>query len=155
MVSLGDFQGNPGKAFDQCVECFGRQHVGELGALAVLWDVLGSAAVGAGQLVGIVDADAVDQRLQRVGQLADIDVAQVWQFHMALLRDGCFGMDAPGWRECVTRSPAALCRRCEQIFCASQGPSLGGIWVGACSFGEQVLQAAISGAVGHGFNNWL
>ncbi|SPO55814.1 protein of unknown function [Pseudomonas sp. JV551A1] len=88
MVSLGDFQGDTGKALDQRVERFGRQHVGKLGALAVLGNVLGPAAIGAGQLVGVVDADAVDQGLQRVGQLADIDAAQVWQLHMALLRDG-------------------------------------------------------------------
>ena len=78
VVCLGYLQGYPGKALDQCVQRVGRQHVGELGALAVLGDVLGPAAVGAGQLVGVVDADAVDQGLQRMGQLADIDVAQVW-----------------------------------------------------------------------------
>ncbi|MOA68225.1 hypothetical protein D3C78_1957460 [compost metagenome] len=47
----------------------------------MLGDVLGSATVGSGQLVGVFQADALDQGLQRVRQLRDVDAAEVWQVH--------------------------------------------------------------------------
>ncbi|MNJ04222.1 hypothetical protein D3C73_1648750 [compost metagenome] len=61
VVRLGDFQCHAGKTLDQGVEGFAREYVSELGSLAMLGDVLGSAAEGAGQLVGVFYADTFDQ----------------------------------------------------------------------------------------------
>ncbi|MNC38894.1 hypothetical protein D3C75_875250 [compost metagenome] len=85
MIGFGNFQGHPGIPFDQFLQGFGWKDFCQRGSLGVLGNVFRPTAVGAGQMVGVLQANTVDQHLKRVGQLADIDLLEVVDFHVYIL----------------------------------------------------------------------